>query len=115
VQSWNLLEIDTPGGTRSPVVLRTDNEARAVLIGLDPGQRLGEHEVKEDAFIVVLDGEVQVQTAGESVSAGAGTMFHFEPQERRSVGTTGGAKLLLLFAPWPGAGHYRGEERTATA
>src|SRR5918999_1115703 len=110
VQSWNLLDIDTPGGSRSPVVLRTDNEARAVLIGLDPGQRLGDHEVKEDAFIVVLDGEVRVQTAGESVEARAGTMFHFEPRERRSVASESGARLLLFLAPWPGAGHYRGEE-----
>jgi quercetin dioxygenase-like cupin family protein len=111
VQSWNLLEIETPGGSRSPVVLRTDNDARAVLIGLDPGQALGDHEVKEEAFVVVLDGDVRVQTAGESVTASAGTMFHFAPQERRSVASTGGARLLLVFAPWPGAGHYRGELR----
>ena len=32
MQSWNLREIDTPDGTRSPVVLRSDAAARAVLI-----------------------------------------------------------------------------------
>ena len=42
MQSWNLLEIETPDGSRSPVVLHSaDAEARAVLIGLQPGQQLG--------------------------------------------------------------------------
>ena len=40
MQSWNLREIDTPDGTRSPVVLRSDAAARAVLISLQPGQAL---------------------------------------------------------------------------
>ena len=115
MQSWNLLEIATPGGSRSPVVLHTDNEVRAVLIGLDPGQELGDHEVKEEAFIVVVDGDVHVESKGESVTATAGTMFRFDPQERRAVGTERGAKVLLLLAPWPGPGHYRSEERAAFA
>lgn len=111
MQSWNLLEIETPGGSRSPVVLHSDNAARAVLIGLDPGQELGDHEVKEAAFIVVVGGEVRVSAAGDSTVASAGTVFRFEPEERRAVATADGARLLLLLAPWPGPGHYRGELR----
>ena len=65
MQSWNLLEIETPGGSRSPVVLHSDNEARAVLIGLDPGQELGDHQVKEYAFLIVVDGEVRVAAGTE--------------------------------------------------
>ena len=37
MQSWNLREISTPGGSRSPVVLRSDEAARALVISLDPG------------------------------------------------------------------------------
>jgi quercetin dioxygenase-like cupin family protein len=109
VQSWSLMEIDTPEGSRSPVVLHSeDGEARAVLIGLKPGQRLGDHQVKEAALLVVVDGSVEVEAGGEQVSAGPGTVFRFDPDERHSISSSSGAKLLLVLAPWPGAGHYRG-------
>ena len=110
MRSWNLLEIETPSGSRSPVVLHSDNEARAVLVRLSAGQALGDHQVKEHAYVAVVDGRVTVKTAGETIEAGPGTLFRFEPDERRSVSSPDGARLLLLFAPWPGAGHYRGEE-----
>jgi quercetin dioxygenase-like cupin family protein len=109
VRSWNLHEIQTPGGSRSPVVLDSDDAARAVLIGLDPGQELGAHQVKEHAFILVVEGSVRVETAGEGFEAPAGTLFTFEPDERRSVSSVDGARILLFLAPWPGVGHYRGE------
>jgi quercetin dioxygenase-like cupin family protein len=111
VQSWNLLEIETPGGSRSPVVVHSDDEARAVLIGLDPGQELGDHQVKEAAYLVVIDGSVRIGAGGESVDAGRGTLFRFEPNERHVVATRDGARILLLLAPWPGVGHYRGQAR----
>lgn len=112
MRTWNLLEIDTPGGSRSPVVLNSDDEARAVLVGLSPGQGLGQHQVKEYAYIAVVDGQITVQTGNETVEAGPGTLFRFEPDERRSVSSRDGARLLLLFAPWPGVGHYRGQEKS---
>jgi quercetin dioxygenase-like cupin family protein len=115
VRSWNLGEIETPNGIRSPVVLHSDDEARIVLIGLQPGQRLGQHQVKEHAFVLVVDGSVQVDSGGEALDAGPGTLFTFEPDERRSVATGSGARLLLVFAPWPGPGHYRAEEMEASA
>jgi quercetin dioxygenase-like cupin family protein len=112
VQSWNLLEIDTPGGTRSPVVLHSaDGEAREVLIGLEPGQELGDHEVKEAALIVVVDGNAKIEAGSEAVDAGVGTVVRFDPEERRKVSTASGARLLLVLAPWPGEGHYRGSRR----
>ena len=113
MRTWNLREIDTPGGSRSPVVLDSDEAARAVLIGLDPGQELGEHQVKEHAFVLVVDGVVRVESGGESLEAPVGTLFTFEPDERRSVSSERGARILLFLAPWPGAGHYRGEEQAA--
>jgi quercetin dioxygenase-like cupin family protein len=108
VESWRLPEIATPDGTRSPVVLKSQDEARAVLIGLDPGQELGDHQVKEHAWLLVVDGAVRIGAGGEDVEAPAGTLAHFDPDERHSVSSTDGARILLLLAPWPGAGHYRG-------
>lgn len=115
MQTWRLAEIETPGGSRSPVVLTSEDEARAVLVGLDPGQELGDHQVKEHAWIVVVDGTAVFQAGGEEVVAPAGTLARFEPDERHSVATESGAKLLLLLAPWPGPGHYRGEEKARAA
>jgi quercetin dioxygenase-like cupin family protein len=107
VESWDLTAVATPGGNRSPVVLYSDNEARVVLIGLEPGQELGEHEVKENAFLVVVDGVVQVAAGDQTIDAGAGTLVRFDPEERHAVSSRDGARLLLLLAPWPGKGHYR--------
>ena len=109
MRSWNLHEIEAAGGSRSPVVLDSDEAARAVFIVLDPGQSLGDHQVKEHAFVLVVDGAARVEAGGEVVEAGAGTLCMFDPDERRSVSTDTGARLLLLLAPWPGEGHYRGD------
>ena len=108
MRSWNLHEIEVEGGSRSPVVLDSDEAARAVFIVLEPGQSLGDHQVKEHAFVLVVDGLARVEAGGEAVEAGPGTLCMFEPDERRSVSTEDGARILLLLAPWPGIGHYRG-------
>jgi quercetin dioxygenase-like cupin family protein len=111
VQSWNLREIETPGGTRSPVVLRSDESARAVLIVLHPGQALGDHQMKERALVSVVDGSVRVESGGETIEGGEGSFFSFDADERRSISTDEGARILLVFAPWPGEGHYRGDSK----
>jgi len=110
VKSWSLNEIDTPGGSRSPVVLCSGEEGRAVLIGLEAGQELGDHQVKESAFLVVLEGSVRIESAEDSVDASPGTLVTFKPDERRSVASPGGARILVLFSPWPAPGHYHAEE-----
>ena len=113
VQSWNLREISTPGGSRSPVVLRSDEAARAVLIALEPGQALGDHQVKERALVSVVDGSVRVESGGETIEAETGCFFSFDADERRSISTDSGARILLVLAPWPGEGHYRGDPKVA--
>ena len=115
MQAWSLTEIETPGGSRSPVVLMSEDEARAILVGLDPGQQLGDHQVKEHAWLVVVEGSVLIRSHGEEVDAPVGTVAHFEPDERHSVSSPHGAKILLLLAPWPGDGHYRGLRPAASA
>jgi quercetin dioxygenase-like cupin family protein len=110
VRHWRLPEVETPQGARSPVVLHSkEGSARAVLIGLRAGDSLGDHGVKESALVLVLDGTVRVEAGDESVDGDAGTLFQFEPDERHSVTSDAGARVLLLLAPWPGAGHYRGD------
>jgi quercetin dioxygenase-like cupin family protein len=113
METWRLDEIETPDGSRSPVVLKSDDEARAVLVGLTPGQELGDHQVKEHAWVIVVDGTVTLRAGDDEVEAPAGTLARFEPDERHSVRSEDGARILLLLAPWPGPGHYRGDERQA--
>ncbi|HEV3479525.1 MAG TPA: hypothetical protein VG144_08755 [Gaiellaceae bacterium] len=108
MQSWNLLQPETPGGTRSPIVLHSDDDARAVLIGINAGQELGDHQVHEHAYIVVVDGRVHIAAAAEALEAGPGTLVRFEENERRRVSSAEGARILMILAPWPGPGHYRG-------
>jgi quercetin dioxygenase-like cupin family protein len=113
VRSWKLDEIEVEGGSRSPVVLDSDDAARAVFIVLEPGQALGEHQVKEHSYVLVVDGSARVEAGDESLEAHAGTLCMFGPDERRSVSTQDGARILLLLAPWPGEGHYRGDAPAA--
>lgn len=108
MQHWDLTVIPAPAGTRDPSVLETADGARAVLVRLDVGQELGDHEVKERTWMFVVEGAVAVEAGGERVEARAGTLVTFEPEERHAVSTAEGARILLLLAPWPGAGHYRG-------
>jgi mannose-6-phosphate isomerase-like protein (cupin superfamily) len=58
--------------------------------------------------VTVLDGSVRISAGSESVDAGPGMLFRFDPDERHSLSSEGGARILLLLAPWPGEGHYRG-------
>ena len=108
MQAWNLIQIEAPAGTRDPVVVHSGNEARAVLIVLNPGQVMGDHQVKENAWVTVLQGRVKISAGEESVEAGPGMLFRFDPDERHSLASDEGARVLLLLAPWPGEGHYRG-------
>jgi quercetin dioxygenase-like cupin family protein len=116
VLHWTLSEIETPDGSRSPAVLHsTDGESRVVLIGLEPGQALGEHQVKEAALVLVADGRVRVDAGGVAVDAGAGELFRFDPDERHSISTESGARILVVLSPWPGDGHYRGDAAVVSA
>ena len=72
-----------------------------MLVGLHPGQKLGDHQVKEHAWLIVVHGSVTLRAGDEEIEAPAGTLARFEPDERHSVSTEAGAKILLLLAPWP--------------
>jgi quercetin dioxygenase-like cupin family protein len=110
---WNLVELDAPAGTRDPIVLHSEDGARAVMIRLEPGQELGDHQVKEHAWVCVVEGEVRVVSGEDDERCGVGTLLSFAPDERHAIATDSGARILMLLAPWPGEGHYRGQAKTA--
>ena len=103
MDSWDIsgLEVEP----HKPTVLRTDSEARVVAINLPAGEALDDHQVHERAYVVILDGEVEIGGAGDTQPAGAGFVAHFDPNERHELRATADARLLLFLAPWPGDGH----------
>ena len=88
-----------------PEILSSVEAARVIALSLPAGERLQEHEVHERAWLVVLDGEVEVEAGGDAVDGGPGLVAEFGPQERHEVRATADARLLLVLAPWPGDGH----------
>jgi quercetin dioxygenase-like cupin family protein len=55
---------------------------------------------------------VRVDAADESVDAGPGELFHFDPGERHSVTSDSGGSVLLFLAPWPAVSALRGPGRS---
>ena len=108
MESWDLTAIDAPDGTRDPVVLHSSPEARAVMIRLDAGQALGPHQVKERAWLCVVDGRATIEAGGQSVDGSPGAAAVVAADERRAERRGGGARVLRRRARWPGEGHYRG-------
>lgn len=106
MEAWNLTEIEAPGGTIDPQVLTTDDGARAIAIRLEAGQSMDDHQVRERAWLVVVEGSVEITSDDDHVRGGVGTLVTFAPGERHAVSSESGARVLLLLAPWPGEGHY---------
>jgi quercetin dioxygenase-like cupin family protein len=104
VQTWDTRAIDVE--PHFPQVLRSDDEGRAIVINLPAGEELQEHQVHERAWIVVVDGEVELAGPdGASVAGGSGLLAHTPPNERHEVRAISDSRLLLLLVPWPGVGH----------
>jgi redox-sensitive bicupin YhaK (pirin superfamily) len=100
MEHWDLRTLAVE--PQQPKVLHSARgEARSILLSLRAGEGLQEHQVHERAYVVVIDGEVDLAgTAG-----GPGTAAVFEPKERHAVRAVSDARLLLVLAPWPGDGH----------
>ena len=103
MDTWDIrsLEIEP----HRPVVLRSDEETRAIAIYLPAGEELQEHQVHERTYLVVADGDIEVTKDGRTISGGTGFVSHFEPGERRSVHARSDARLVMVLSPWPGMGH----------
>ena len=78
MKSWDLKTVEAE--PQEPQILSTADDARTILLRLRAGEELQEHEVHENARIVVIEGEVEVKTpAGESASAGSGYLSSSRP------------------------------------
>jgi quercetin dioxygenase-like cupin family protein len=104
VESWDIRSLDLE--PHHPQVLRTDAEARVIAINLPAGERMQEHQTHERAYLLVADGEVEVEQNGSTETGGAGYVAHFDPTERREVRATSDARLVLILGPWPGEGRH---------
>ena len=100
---WDIRSLDVQ--PHHPQVLRSDDEARVIAINLPSGELMQEHQTHERAYLFVADGQVEVDNGGETTTAGAGFLAHFEPNERREVRARSDARLVLILGPWPGEGH----------
>jgi quercetin dioxygenase-like cupin family protein len=108
VQHWALNALDVQ--PHQPQVLQSDDEGRTIVLLLPGGEVLQQHQVHERAWLVVVDGEVEIDRGGEVTEAGPGTLTVFEPNEAHEVRARTDARLLLVLAPWPGEGHPRRRE-----
>lgn len=121
MQSWDLRTVAVR--PHEPEILASADDARTILLNLPAGEELQEHEVHERARVVVVEGEAEVSLpGGESVVAGPGHLFEFEPHERHTVAARADTRLLLVLSPWPGDGHpgamtleQKGEARAKAA
>jgi quercetin dioxygenase-like cupin family protein len=106
VQSWDVTKIEVPEGTRRAEALETVDGARAIIIRLAAGEELGEHQVRERAWLMVVDGSARVEAGSDVVEAGPGTLLTFEPDERHKVSSERGTRIVLILSSWPADGHY---------
>ena len=103
MDSWDIRSLDVE--PHNPKVLRSDAEARVIAINLPAGEKLQDHQVHERAYLVVADGEVEVEQGGATETGGPGFLAHWDANQRHEVRATSDARLLLFLAPWPGEGH----------
>lgn len=100
MELWDLRTLDVQ--PRQPRILHSERgAARSIAIALAAGEELAEHQVHERAYVVVVDGEVDL--AG--TTGGPGLAAVFDPGERHAVRALSDARLLIVLAPWPGDGH----------
>ena len=104
METWDLSSLDVQ--PQKPEVLSSDDEGRVIAIQLQAGEMLNEHQVHERAWLVVVNGAVELDDSGGATTRGGpGTLAVFDPNERHEVRATEDSRLLLLLSPWPGEGH----------
>ena len=97
-------------GRQKPRVLFSSPECRLVIIDLQSGEDMADHRVRERAVVEVISGRVSIEAGEETVECDAGTLVTFDPGERHAVRGLEDARLLLVLAPWPAAGHNQSSE-----
>ena len=100
MEHWDLTGLDVE--PRQPQILDSKRgESRTIALKLAAGEGLAEHQVHERAHVIVVEGEVEIG----DVTGGPGLLAIFDPGERHEVRARTDTRLLLVLAPWPGAGH----------
>ncbi len=100
MEHWDLTGLDVE--PRRPQILDSKRgESRTIALKLEAGEGLAEHQVHERAHVIVIEGEVEIG----DVTGGPGLLVIFDPGERHEVRARSDVRLLLVLAPWPGAGH----------
>ena len=102
MKTWDTQGLDV--AVHKPEILTSTDAARLILLVLPEGERLQEHQVHERAWVLVLEGELEI-SGSETVTGGAGLLAEFDPAERHEVRAVSDTRLLLFLAPWPGEGH----------
>ena len=78
MNSWELGALDLK--PRLPEILSSSDAARAIVLDLEAGESLSEHEVHERAWLVVLGGEIAVATAAGERASGAPGCWSSSPR-----------------------------------
>jgi quercetin dioxygenase-like cupin family protein len=104
MNTWTIPDMDLR--PHAPEILASAVDARVIALMIPGGESLDDHQVHERAWVIVLDGEVEISTsAGDSVAGGSGLLAEFAPQERHALHARSDARILLLLTPWPGDDH----------
>ena len=79
MESWNLNEMEVE--PHQPQVLDSESEGRAIVINLPKGEQLQEHQVHERAWLLVIDGNVELNTPdGKWAAGGPGPAGDLRPE-----------------------------------
>jgi len=103
MKTWDTSGLDIE--PHKPHIVSSTDAARVICLSLPAGERMQEHEVHERAWVVVVNGEIEVAAGEKTAEGGPGLMIEFDPQEVHEVRAKTDARFLLFLAPWPGEGH----------
>lgn len=103
METWDIASLDVQ--PHKPEVLRTDKEARLIVIQLPAGEQMQDHQTHERGYLSVVSGQIELTGGGESITGGPGFLAQFDPNERREITAKEDTRLVLMLGPWPGEGH----------
>src|SRR5947209_1612220 len=104
MKSWTTPDLELK--PHAPAILSSSDDVRIIALLIPAGESLDDHQVHERAFVVVIDGEVEITTETAACARGGrGLLVEFAPNERHAVHAQSDAHLLLVLTPWPGSGH----------
>lgn len=103
MKTWDIRGLEVEA--HKPEIVSSSDAARVIALNLPAGEQLQEHEVHERAWLLVVEGQLEIVAGDERTDGGQGFLAEFDPKEPHEVTATSDARLLLFLAPWPGDGH----------